>query len=199
VGYVVGPQREVGVVLEMETIRLTTWINAPVERCFRLSTSIDLHVASAGSTEEKAVDGVTKGLIGEGETVTWQGRHFGLNLRHTSRIDVWRPYNCFRDVMIDGVFQRFEHDHFFAPMNDGTRMRDEIRFSVPWGTLGRMAARMFLRKHLTQFLITRNTVIKRAAECEEWHKYLDGWSTVAPEASIPDQLVNRWDPKMKLV
>jgi ligand-binding SRPBCC domain-containing protein len=167
----------------METIRLTTWIEAPVERCFRLSTSIDLHVASTASTGEKAIDGVTSGLIGDGETVTWQGRHFGFNLRHTSQVDVWRPYSYFRDVMIRGAFTRFEHEHFFAPMNDGTRMRDELRFSAPWGPLGRLATKIFLRRYLTTLLMRRNAVIKRVAESEEWHTYLDGQPAIKQESS----------------
>jgi len=158
----------------METIRLTTWIDAPVERCFRLSTSIDLHVASAASTGEKAIDGVTSGLIGAGETVTWQGRHFGLNLLHTSKVDAWRPYSYFRDVMIRGAFTRFEHEHFFVLMDDGTRMRDELRFCTPWGPLGRLATKIFLRRYLATFVMRRNAVIKRVAESEEWHTYLDG-------------------------
>ena len=68
----------------METIRLATWIDAPVERCFLLSLSVDLHVASARS-QEKAVEGVTAGLIGEGDTVTFQGHDFGGDGPHTMR------------------------------------------------------------------------------------------------------------------
>jgi ligand-binding SRPBCC domain-containing protein len=158
----------------METIRLTTWIDAPVERCFKLSASIDLHIASTASTGEKAIEGVTSGLISDGETVTWQGRHFGLKLRHTSRIEAWRPYSYFRDAMIRGAFTRFEHEHFFAPMDDGTRMRDELRFSAPWGMLGRLATKVVLRRHLATLLSRRNALIKRVAESEEWHTYLDG-------------------------
>src|SRR5580698_9351706 len=105
----------------METIRLMTWIDAPVERCFKLSTSIDLHIASGADYSEKAIGGVTSGLIGEGQTVTWEGRHLGFTLQHRSRVDVWRPYSHFRDVMVDGVFEHFEHDHHFATMDDGTR------------------------------------------------------------------------------
>jgi ligand-binding SRPBCC domain-containing protein len=159
----------------METIRLMTWIDAPMERCFKLSVNIDLHVASAVWTGEAAVDGVTSGLIGEGQTVTWQGRHFGLR-RYTSRIDVWRPFSYFRDVMVQGPFERFEHEHFFATMNDGTRMRDEIRFTTRWGALGQVVAKVLLRRHLMTFLMRRNAMIKRVAESEEWHRYLDGAS-----------------------
>lgn len=51
----------------MPVIQLTTLINAPVERCFDLSRSIDLHQLTAIRTTEKAIAGITKGLISKGE------------------------------------------------------------------------------------------------------------------------------------
>lgn len=158
----------------METIRLVTWINAPMERCFKLSLSVDLHVASMQSTEERAVEGVTRGLLGPGETVTWSGRHFGMRLNHTSRIDAYRPPMYFRDAMVAGLFEHFEHEHHFAIMDDGTRMRDEIRFSAPMGGLGRVAEKLLLRRHLIRFMNERNAAIKRVAESGEWRHFLDG-------------------------
>jgi ligand-binding SRPBCC domain-containing protein len=157
----------------METIRLGTWIDAPVERCFLLSLSVDLHVASARSTQENASAEAVAGTIGEGDTLTFKGRHFGVRWRHTSLIEKLRPHSYYRDVMIAGPFQHFEHDHHFAPMDDGTRMRDEIRFSGSGGLLGRLTTTMFLRKQLKAFLMERNAMIKRLAESEDWHKYLE--------------------------
>lgn len=157
----------------METIRFTTWIDAPVERCFLLSLNIDLHVASARSTNAKAIAGVKEGLIRQGETVTFQGGRFAMRWRYTSLIDIVRPYSFFRDVMTEGPFDHFEHDHHFAAMDDGTRIRDEIRFSVRGGSLRRMATRMFVRRDLTEFVFRRNAEIKRVAESEEWRRYIE--------------------------
>jgi ligand-binding SRPBCC domain-containing protein len=173
----------------MEMIRVATWIDAPVERCFLLSLSIDLHVASIRRKPGKAAGGLTSRLIGEGETVTFRGRPFGV-LRHTSRIDVLRPYSYFRDVMVAGAFRHFIHEHHFAPMNDGTRMRDEIRFSAGWGPLGRILA----RRRLKAFLMERNAVIKRVAESEEWRRYLDGeMVNRIPPASVKNETAARWN------
>src|ERR1700727_3043201 len=112
----------------MITIRTMTEVEAPMERCFKLALSIDLQMEATG---QKAIDGVTDGLIGPGETVTWQIRHFGLRFRHQSLVEVWRPYSYFRDVMISGSFKAYEHEHHFAAMNDGTRIRDEVKFTLP--------------------------------------------------------------------
>lgn len=177
----------------METIRLTTWIDAPIERCFRLSTSIDLHLASAGETQEKAIGGVTSGEIGEGESVAWRGRHFRRWVTHTSKIDGWRPFSYFRDVMTEGWFRRFEHEHHFALMDDGTRMRDEIRFAVPYGWMSKIVGKI-VRRHLITLVRQRNALIKRAAESEEWRRYLEG-SGVAPSTGRVQNAsrAQRWD------
>ncbi len=156
----------------MQTIRLTTLIDAPVERCFQLSLSVDLHILSATRTRERAVAGKTSGILGLHDSVTWQGRHFGLNLHHTTLIDAWRPFIYFRDIMSEGHFAFFEHDHHFAPSGEGTRMRDEIRFAAPAGPLHSFFEAR-LRSHLKTVFATRNQTVQQVAESEVWHRYLD--------------------------
>jgi len=70
----------------MPKLSILTIIRAPIERCFDLARSIDLHVESMKHTGEKAVAGVTSGLIGLGQEVTWEARHFTVRQRLTSRI-----------------------------------------------------------------------------------------------------------------
>jgi ligand-binding SRPBCC domain-containing protein len=178
----------------METIRVTTWIDAPVERCFQLSRSIDLHVASASSTHEEAIDGVTSGLIAEGETVTLRGRHLLLQRKHVSRIEVLRPSAYIREVMVAGSFRHFEHDHHFATMDDGTRIREEIHFSLKWGVLGRLATRLYVRKHLLRMLHERNAFLKQVAESDGWHQYLDGSRDVTT-TMVVQKAAGEWDKR----
>lgn len=142
-----------------------------MERCFRLATSVDLYVAAAGETRMKVVGGLASGLMGEGDWVQWRGRHLGRWRTHTSKIEGWRPFTYFRESMSEGPFARFEHEHHFAVMDDGTRMRDEIRFAAS-GLMARMAEKM-ARRHLIALLRRRNAEIKRAAESEDWRRYLE--------------------------
>lgn len=158
----------------MQLIELETKIAAPPERCFLLSLSIDLHMDSTAPTGEHAIAGVTRGIIGPNQTVTWRGRHFGLMLEHTSLIDRYDPPRYFRDVMIKGHFRSFEHEHLFEPFSDGsTIMRDRLQFAAPLGPLGWLAEKLVLKTYLTRFLRERNETIKRVAESQsEWKKYL---------------------------
>ena len=160
----------------MQTIQIQTRIAVPTDRCFLLSLNIDLHKESTAQTSERAIAGVTHGLIGPNETVTWQGRHFGLMLTHETLISKYARPHHFQDIMLRGTFKSFEHDHYFDEQPDGTTlMRDELRFAAPLGPLGWLAETLILRRYLSSFLMERNQLIKAVAESPEarWKKYID--------------------------
>jgi ligand-binding SRPBCC domain-containing protein len=150
----------------MSLIELRTEIARPPGRVFDLARSIDLHAASMAKNREEAIAGVTTGLIGPGQTVTWRARHFYLSFRLTARITAFDPPRHFRDEMITGPFRRFSHDHFFEPSGSGTSMRDVFHYESPWGILGRIADALFLQRHMLRLLEERNAVLKRVAESE---------------------------------
>jgi len=75
-------------------------------------------------------------------------------------------------------------------MDDGTRMRDEIRFIPPLGALGRVATKVLVRRHVAAFLVERNRGIKQVAESEDWHRYLDGQSVTVALAPAKEG----WEP-----
>lgn len=150
----------------MPVIDLETWIRAPIDRCFDLSRDIDIHMQSTAQTGEIAVAGVTRGLIGLNEEVTWEATHFGVRQRLTTRISAYqRPFH-FRDSQVRGAFKRFDHDHFFAEVDGGTLMRDVFDFESPLGILGDLANRVYLRRYMTALLERRNKLIKKVAERE---------------------------------
>ncbi|WP_158748762.1 SRPBCC family protein [Acidobacterium sp. S8] len=149
-----------------------THIDAPVERCFYLSLNIDLHQDSTAQTRERAIDGITSGVIGLGECVTWSGRHFGIMLRHTSEITAYAAPTFFEDAMVSGVFRSFRHRHFFRPEGNCTVMKDNLEFAAPVPVLGKIAEALVLKEYLRCFLRERNAFIKQVAESEEWRKYL---------------------------
>jgi ligand-binding SRPBCC domain-containing protein len=153
-------------------IDITTRINAPIQRVFDLSRSVDLHAVSTAQTGERAVTGVTSGLMSLGQEVTWRARHFGIWQHLTSRITAFDRPTHFRDSLVRGAFLRFDHDHFFSQQAEITVMRDVFDFQSPLGILGRIADCLVLTRYLRYFLTTRNTAIKRAAESDEWQRYL---------------------------
>ncbi len=157
----------------MPVIHLQTRVNAPIETCFDLSRSIDLHTISTAQTKEKAIAGRTNGLIELNETVTWQATHFGIRQKLTSKITALeRPFH-FRDEQVKGAFKYIKHDHYFKQDNGFVIMKDVFEFGAPLGLLGRLANKLVLTKYLTRFLVERNDLIKEYAETEKWKTVLN--------------------------
>jgi ligand-binding SRPBCC domain-containing protein len=152
----------------MSKIHLTTFIAAPIERVFNLSRSVTLHKISTAHTNEKAIAGVTSGLINKDETVTWQAKHLFKTRQHTSKITAMQSPDSFTDEMIKGDFKNFKHQHHFKQIENGTIMIDIVDFESPYGSLGKFFNAVYLKKYVENFLIKRNDIIKHYAETEKW-------------------------------
>lgn len=148
----------------MTTIHLTTKIKASKQVVFNASRDIDIHQQSAASSQEKAIAGVTSGLIDLNETVTWRGKHFGLYLTHKSRITAMTFYDYFVDEMEEGKFKTFKHEHFFEEANGITIMKDKLQYETPFGIFGELFDILLLKKHLKKFLLERNKTLKEVSE-----------------------------------
>jgi ligand-binding SRPBCC domain-containing protein len=148
----------------MPVIRLETFINADRQIVFDLARSIDLHQISTAHTNERAVAGRTSGLIELNESVTWEARHFGIVQRLSSKITAMKHPEYFVDEMISGAFKSIRHEHIFEEKSNGTLMIDVFEYASPLGFLGNLADYLFLKKYLTNLLVTRNQVIKENAE-----------------------------------
>ncbi|MDQ0868397.1 ligand-binding SRPBCC domain-containing protein [Arthrobacter sp. V1I9] len=127
----------------------------PPEKLFDLARSIDLHVDSQERSGERAVGGVTSGLIGEGQEVTWRARHFGIPITMTSGITEFTFPCSFTDEQIRGPFKSFRHVHEFEGTGTGSIMTDRVEFAAPFGLLGRVAERLVLHRYLHRLIRDR--------------------------------------------
>jgi ligand-binding SRPBCC domain-containing protein len=127
----------------------------PPEKLFDLARSIDLHVDSQERSGERAVGGVTSGLIGEGQDVTWRARHFGIPITMTSGITEFTFPGSFTDEQIRGPFKSFRHVHEFEATHTGSIMIDRVEFTAPFGLLGRVAERLVLHRYLERLIRDR--------------------------------------------
>ena len=156
----------------MPTLHLTTFIEAPAQRVFDLSRSITFHEASMAHTGERAIAGVTSGLIDLNETVTWEATHFFKKRTLESKITAMEPYRFFEDTMVNGDFASLRHEHHFKQVANGTIMIDLFNFESPYRGLGKLANTLFLTRYLRTILEKRNHIVKQYAETDLWKKVL---------------------------
>ncbi len=156
----------------MDSFTINTSIKNNCEVVFDLSRSIDLHLISTSKTNEKAIAGKTSGLIDLNETVTWRADHLFKIRYFTSKITAFNYPFSFTDQMIKGDLQSFSHQHTFENNAEGTLMTDVIYFKAPYGFLGEIVMKLFLKNYFKKLLIKRNNIIKQFAESEQWKMIL---------------------------
>jgi len=104
-----------------------------------------------------------QGQIALGEFVTWRARHFGRTWTMTSVITEWERPRRFVDEQRKGPFTSFRHEHVFTSVPNGTQMIDVVKFTAPFGPLGRLAERLVLDRYLRHLISVRNTFLIDAA------------------------------------
>jgi ligand-binding SRPBCC domain-containing protein len=171
----------------MAVIRIVTMISAPVEQCFDLARDIDFHTHSLVNTGERAVEGTTTGLIGLGESVTWEARHLGIRQRFTAKVTGFNRPIYFRDVMTAGAFKSFAHDHRFESRDRGTIMTDEVTFQSPLGPVGLAVDYFFMTRYLRRLLESRCWAIKQQAEANVLNVRPDSRALPSPDVAEQEQ------------
>lgn len=156
----------------MPTIHLTTFIEAPVQRVFDLSRSINLHKKSLEHTGEEAVGGITTGLINLNETVTWQAKHLGKKRLLKIKISALDSPASFTDEMVEGDLRSMKHEHHFKQVENGTIMIDLFYFETPYGMIGKILNRVYLTRYLRRLVEQRNQFIKKYAESTKGQQLL---------------------------
>ena len=149
----------------MTSFTVQTFIRASREICFGLALDVAVHEESARfSNERLALPGRISGRLEEGDLLTFEGRHFGLRQRFTTRITEVDCPRSFTDSMVHGIFSALTHVHEFEEHDGGTLMRDCLEWVTPAGPLGRLADRLFLERHMLWFVTTKQEALARIIE-----------------------------------
>ncbi len=97
--------------------------------------------------------------IGEGTTIDYRLRLNGIPLGWQSRIENWEPARGFVDTQVRGPYAYWRHTHEFIPLADGTLMRDVVRYRLPFGWLGSVAAGWKVESQVDQIFSYRSARI----------------------------------------
>ena len=158
-------------------VRDTATINAPIDRCFLLSTSIELVQRTLGLKPIAAESRKARGLIEADDQLVWRGWKFGLPQMHETLITAFdRPLH-FQDTMGRGRFARFQHDHWFKTIpadghGEATLLEDEVRFAMPLGWAGALVGRLVMVPHVRGLVQRRFALLKQVAESQDWRRYV---------------------------
>jgi ligand-binding SRPBCC domain-containing protein len=89
-------------------------------------------------------------------------RLHGVPIRWTTRIDSWNPPDGFVDSQLKGPYSLWEHTHVFEPDGESaTIIHDRVRYAIPFGPLGALAHRLFVRRDLRRIFDYRAEAFTR--------------------------------------
>ena len=169
----------------MYRIKESIHVNAPIDRCFLLSTSIEI---VEQTLHLKPVAGQTSGLIVNGSRLTWRGWKFGLPAWHETLITAYDRPHFFQDTMASGMFSRFFHDHRFQDIDGQTLLIDIVHFSMPLGPIGKVMAKQVVIPHILDTMVKRFQLLKRLAEGSDWEQYLVNAPQAVADSRLREQV-----------
>lgn len=94
-----------------------------------------------------------------GAHIAYRLRLHGMPIRWLTRIEVWEPPLRFVDVQVRGPYRLWHHTHRFEPDDDGTLMRDRVRYALPLGPLGELAHAALVRRDLERIFAFRHEAV----------------------------------------
>jgi uncharacterized protein (TIGR01777 family) len=97
--------------------------------------------------------------IHEGTLIDYSLRIHGVPAAWKTRIDEWRPPLKFVDNQLKGPYKLWHHTHEFVAFAGGTLIKDRVRYQLPMGCAGWLAAGGFVRGDVAKIFAHRRKVI----------------------------------------
>ena len=94
-----------------------------------------------------------------GQVIDYLIRLKGIKICWSSIISSYDPPHSFVDEQIQGPFTNWVHSHNFKEKNGGTIIIDHVKYSIPFGLIGRIANNIFVEKDLVDIFDYREKTI----------------------------------------
>jgi uncharacterized protein (TIGR01777 family) len=107
------------------------------------------------------VVGISTPKIQVGTLLDYRLKIRGMPVRWRTEITEWQPPRRFADQQLKGPYNKWHHVHQFEELGEGVLIKDTIRWRLPMGRLGRLAALSMVLRDLAEMFRYRAEVIGR--------------------------------------
>lgn len=97
--------------------------------------------------------------IQEGTEFEYSLKLRGFPVRWKSRILKWKTNEQFVDMQLKGPYKKWEHLHLFKSHPDGTWMKDQVEYALPFGVLGDVFGGWYVDRDVRKIFEYRKKVI----------------------------------------
>ncbi len=131
--------------LRFHTLRREQWIPRPIDEVFAF-------FANARNLEDITppwlrfrILAMDSGSISEGAEIRYRLRLHGIPINWRTEIRQWAAPHRFVDVQRSGPYKLWHRTHRFEGHEGRTRMIDVVRYTLPFGALGRLVHALKVR------------------------------------------------------
>ena len=151
----------------MPVLEFVCDLNAPLQKVWDFHDTID--------TLFKLTPPDTKARLGGAPEPMRVGVVYKLKLRRWglpvptwyAEIIAYDPPHKFADRQVPGhgPFRAWQHEHLFAALSESrTRLTDRVTYTLPFGPLGVLADKLFVRRDLEKMFAYRHKVTRESLE-----------------------------------
>ena len=130
---------------KFHTLRQEQWIPRPIEEVFSFfSAAENLEQITPPWLGFKILN-VTPGPLTKGSEIRYSLQLHGIPIHWRTEIRTWIPPFRFVDIQRSGPYRLWHHTHTFQAHGNSTRMTDVVRYTLPFGILGRIVHALNVR------------------------------------------------------
>jgi ligand-binding SRPBCC domain-containing protein len=100
-------------------------------------------------------------VMKDGAVIDYTIQPFGFPLRWTTLITEFSPPHRFVDLQLHGPYAYWHHTHSFTETDDGTIVKDNVRYVLPFGLLGRAVHALVVRRQLSRIFDIRSRILEQ--------------------------------------
>ena len=100
-------------------------------------------------------------LMKEGTLIEYIIKLFGVSIYWRTLISEYNSPHSFRDLQLNGPYDVWDHTHIFNDCKNGVMMIDKVKYSIPFGIIGRLAHFVWVKAELRRIFNHRYKVIEQ--------------------------------------
>lgn len=136
------------------------WIPAKVEEVFSFFSQAENLEALTPPWLNFHVHQMSTSVMNQGTKIDYRLKIHGVPVKWQSLISDWIPNQLFVDQQIKGPYAEWHHTHSFKAFRGGTLMKDDIRYRLPFGFLGKMLGSVFVRRDIEKIFMYRRQKVR---------------------------------------
>jgi hypothetical protein len=146
--------------VRFHTLRSEQWILRPIEEVFAFFADARNLETITPLLGFRILQVSTDSIV-QGTEIRYRLSLHGLPLHWLTEIRIWDPPHRFVDVQRSGPYRLWHHTHTFQDHGHRTRMTDVVRYTLPFGPLGRLVHVLKVRRDVQTIFADRGQQVDR--------------------------------------